>query len=447
MGCQDFEFANQTHRRPSNGSLANLDVINPTHSQIFDSSNNKNISRNIAANLHISAGKATSLFAYLVTFCILLTCCHSVTADLAPNDDAKKDVEPCEVCRLLVKSFEKGLDITARGKHEGGDTSWEERNLKSYTDSEVRLVEIQEQLCEDVTTGKAQCLSLAEDTESELEEWWFSHRNKNVRLHDYLCISKLKRCCPEGKFGPNCQKCPSNCHGHGTCDGSGTRIGSGKCQCDLGYAGEECEKCTEDYFRIATNDNHFTCLSCDLACQGCHGPGPLNCTECRSGYHYQEKEGCVDINECDVGVNANGDTRLCKGNTYCVNTDGYYKCAECHEACASCLGYGANKCLSCARGYSLDKDHFCRTEEEMERQEEKKSDEAWSQRKILLGKVLYNLGNIVSIGVLTFNVTFRNVPIYMVCIYGLIIGIILNAPFFFLTDVLPVPENTRISSE
>lgn len=84
----------------------------------------------------------------------------------------------------------------------------------------------------------------------------------------------------------------------------------------------------------------------------------------------------------------------------------------------------------------------------MERLEELREDEAWSEKKVMLGKVLYNLGNIVSIGILTFNVTFRNVPVYMVCIYGIIIGIILNAPFFFLTDDdIPSPEHTRISSE
>lgn len=90
------------------------------------------------------------------------------------DDDPSKEVGRCEICQLLVGSYEKGIDETSRGKHEGGDTSWEERNLKSYSDSEVRLVEIQERICEDVTKGKAQCLSMAEDTESAVEDWCLS---------------------------------------------------------------------------------------------------------------------------------------------------------------------------------------------------------------------------------------------------------------------------------
>ena len=41
-------------------------------------------------------------------------------------------------CSVLVKSFEKGLERTSRGKFEGGDTAWEEKNQgKGYSTSEV----------------------------------------------------------------------------------------------------------------------------------------------------------------------------------------------------------------------------------------------------------------------------------------------------------------------
>lgn len=41
------------------------------------------------------------------------------------------------------------MERTARNHFGGGDTAWEEEKLGSYATSEVRLVEIQEHLCED----------------------------------------------------------------------------------------------------------------------------------------------------------------------------------------------------------------------------------------------------------------------------------------------------------
>lgn len=221
------------------------------------------------------------------------------------------------------------MEATARGKHEGGDTSWEERNLKSYADSEVRLVEIQEQLCLDLKEGKAECLAVAEDTESDVEEWWFKHRTKNVRLIDFLCISRIKKCCPEGKYGPSCQLCPKNCGKNGKCSGTGTREGDGSCHCDSGYTGELCQMCADGYYRTTLldddNEKQFngTCLKCDQACVKCDGPGPLECHDCAEGYKMHHENGCVDINECDSNGN---NKRNCYGNTYCVNTEGSSEC-------------------------------------------------------------------------------------------------------------------------
>lgn len=289
-----------------------------------------------------------------------------ITNNLQGNDDAHDIPDGCESCKLLVKSFEKGLEKTMRGKHEGGDTSWEEKNLKSYTDSEVRLIEIQEELCEDVSKGKAQCLSMAEETESDIEEWWFKYRNKNVRLHDFLCINRLKKCCADGAFGPNCQKCPSDCNGHGVCDGSGTRSGTGNCICSTGYTGDKCENCDEDYYDVFSKVDHdesSTCLPCHKACKGgCNGPSATNCTECRPGYKRDSKtNGCIDINECELGPNEIEieARKLCPDGTYCVNTEGHYKCAHCHRACSTCLAYGRDKCLTCAPDHFMDDDHNC----------------------------------------------------------------------------------------
>ena len=48
------------------------------------------------------------------------------------------------------------MEKTARGYHEGGDADWEEKKLKNYAHSEVRLAEIQSMLCTDIVTGKSQ---------------------------------------------------------------------------------------------------------------------------------------------------------------------------------------------------------------------------------------------------------------------------------------------------
>lgn len=353
------------------------------------------------------------------------------------TDDGSKEVDQCEACRLVVQSFEKGLEQTSRGKHEGGDTSWEEKNLKSYADSEVRLVEIQEMLCEDAKKGKAQCLSMAEDTESEVEEWWHKQRNKNVRLHDYLCISKLKVCCAEGRFGPNCQPCPTDCSQHGTCDGAGTRKGTGRCVCNPSYTGEQCERCADDHFRIATSGDHFTCQRCDPACEGCYGLGKTNCTGCRQGYFNHELSGCIDINECEVGVD--GNTRLCKGNTYCVNTDGSYRCSDCHVSCSGCVGYGPNMCISCANGYQLDDEYLCRSEEDLEKVRELEHEEAIRQGKGAAAKYFFYVG-LLAVSVMMF----RSNP-YVMYTFALGFVILLALSEFNLLE--DVREYSKISSQ
>lgn len=53
-------------------------------------------------------------------------------------------------------SQSQGIESTARGKYEGGDSAWEEEKKLSYKKSEVRLIEIQEKLCKDVERGQKQ---------------------------------------------------------------------------------------------------------------------------------------------------------------------------------------------------------------------------------------------------------------------------------------------------
>ena len=96
--------------------------------------------------------------------------------------EAQKGIRyaPCKACTRLVESFQKvrlayqfaswsfglnhafrrlppqGIERTARGRFEGGDTAWEEKKQGSYARSEVRLTEIQEDLCHDTPTAQHQ---------------------------------------------------------------------------------------------------------------------------------------------------------------------------------------------------------------------------------------------------------------------------------------------------
>ena len=73
-----------------------------------------------------------------------------------------------------------------------GGFSWEERNqAKGYAQSEVRLVEIQEKLCDDVERGQDQCHDNHHAWEAHLEEWWQEHQDEKS-LKDYLCVETLK---------------------------------------------------------------------------------------------------------------------------------------------------------------------------------------------------------------------------------------------------------------
>jgi hypothetical protein len=270
------------------------------------------------------------------------------------KDKPSKGLGQCSVCKSLVASFDKGLKSTARGKFEGGDTDWEESRLGSYQDSELRLIEIQEKLCSDVSTGKDQCHNLAEDAESHIETWWFKKKNEAIQLYDYLCIEVLKACCPSGKFGKECTPCEGYpdkiCSGHGSCIGNGTRKGSGKCNCEKGYKGLTCNACAEDFLQTNEVDSEeIVCEACDRSCLGhCRALGPKGCEVCREGYLWDQDDGCLDIDEC-VGLGYNP----CKTNTFCVNTEGSHECYECDKSCDGCNGDGPDFCLKCATDFEM----------------------------------------------------------------------------------------------
>ncbi|VDO06772.1 unnamed protein product [Haemonchus placei] len=137
------------------------------------------------------------------------------------------------------------------------------------------------------------------------------------------------------------------CYGHGKCDGDGSRQGSGKCKCDIGYSGNMCRQCAPDYFEKAKTSNSVECEKCSEACAGgCTGAGANNCVRCRSGWSNSTGEGCLgavifsifffiplrinreigvmasvsDINECE------DEGKCSKANEKCVNTPGSFEC-------------------------------------------------------------------------------------------------------------------------
>jgi len=213
----------------------------------------------------------------------------------------EKPVAPCVACQKLVQSFLLAVTETTRQSFAGGDADWEKQKLGTYENSELRFIEIQEMLCSDVRAGKDQCYNLAEQYESELEEWFFEKRKKNVDLHEYLCITHLKVCCPNNTYGPNCIPCPggieNTCSGHGKCLKGGTREAPASCSCDAGYGGDICNQCKEGYYQDVDTPT-LSCKKCDRACKNhCRGPGPKNCEVCATGYHFLPDEGCIEYLE------------------------------------------------------------------------------------------------------------------------------------------------------
>ncbi|XP_036327999.1 cysteine-rich with EGF-like domain protein 2 [Rhagoletis pomonella] len=306
--------------------------------------------------------------AVLSIVCVLVLLfenCEAVEAfEKSPKDQKEKSTKlpPCKSCTVLVESFKLGLEKTSRGKHAGGDAAWEEEKLRSYKTSEVRLVEVQEQLCSDVKRGQDQCHTMANDHEHLLEDWFLHKQSDSPDLHAWLCIDKLQLCCPGGHFGPECKLC-TDCNGNGKCKGSGTRKGNGKCACDAGFTGENCKKCADNHYEAYNDGKKMLCSPCHKSCddKGCTGAGPKACRNCKDGWIMgNDPVGCQDINECLL------QNRPCRPNQFCVNDEGSYTCLECDRSCEGCDGDGPDMCRKCAAGFAL-KDGKCQDESSEQR--------------------------------------------------------------------------------
>lgn len=297
-------------------------------------------------------------------FVLLLSCLAVIAVEKTDKDAVRNAKLPaCASCRTLTESFKKGVKSTERGKFEGGDSAWEEEKMGSYRRSEVRLIEIQEQLCRDVERGKHQCQANAEEYEGLIEDWWGKEQDTEPDLHVWLCIDRLQLCCPQNHYGPQCLPCSggveSPCGGNGKCKGAGTRKGSGECACNSGYKGELCRDCSYGHYEAYKDDNKLLCEKCHKACNGpCSGPGQKSCVACKEGWNMNTEVGCLDVNECGAAKDP------CKVNEFCVNNEGSFTCLLCDKACEGCTGDGPDNCNKCGEGYIMDKEKMMCVDED-----------------------------------------------------------------------------------
>lgn len=276
-----------------------------------------------------------------ISFLLLIVFCEFIGSKKISSRDfnGAHKLSECRRCKILTDSFNYWLDQTSRGKYEGGDAAWEEAKLKSYSRSEIRLVEIQEGLCSELKTHQDACYAIAEESEQVLEQWWFKKDSVSLDLYTWLCIDTLRHCCPSNHYGDACTACPQDgnnkvCAGHGQCDGAGTRKGNGTCICKKGYTGTLCDECAKNFHKTSLG----SCKICHKACDGCGGAGADACEACNPGWQLQSGI-CVDIDECA--------SLVCEPHQYCSNIEGSYSCNECESTCRTCIGEGSSNCTSC----------------------------------------------------------------------------------------------------
>ncbi|KAI6189206.1 Cysteine-rich with EGF-like domain protein 2 [Aphelenchoides besseyi] len=239
-------------------------------------------------------------------------------------NETAKNGDSCGYCKYMVATFKQGLIKTENQHFAGGNTDWEERKLGKFKTSSKFVI------LGDFTS-RFQCNHMAEDNEELLEKWFFKRQDTDPNIFQYVCIDKMQKCCADGHYGPSCAPCPgalkgAACFNNGKCSGDGTREGTGKCECNEGYAGVRCSTCDAHYFAVTQNDTHIQCKACFDGCASdCTSEEPTGCVACRSGYKKDDELGCVDINECENTPN------LCsKSHEKCVNTQGHYNC-ECKD--------------------------------------------------------------------------------------------------------------------
>uniref|UniRef100_A0A915DA12 UBA domain-containing protein n=1 Tax=Ditylenchus dipsaci TaxID=166011 RepID=A0A915DA12_9BILA len=296
-------------------------------------------------------------FTWLYLIFLLVNLCRA----LASTD--KSTTNNCKYCQYLVRTFMEGLNKTEQLHFGGGNTDWEERKLGKFKTSETRFVEIMEYVCkkdskvsligkDSVKDLQFNCHTLAEEQEEHLENWFFNRQDRQPDLEKFLCVEELKRCCSPAFSGPNAHRVLDS---KGSCEGDGSRVGQGKCECETGYVGKMCSNCDAHYFPTIQNSTFLECSECFDGCaSGCTAAGPKGCRACRTGYKMDAENGCVDINECLVGQKEGDEAekKCILEHEVCINTPGSYYCD-----CA--LGYVKKNKATGGKGVNAGEEAEC----------------------------------------------------------------------------------------
>ena len=181
-------------------------------------------------------------------------------------------------------------------------------------------------------------------------------------------IEKCK--CPNGYAGENCEKCsngyrretqngnsftrcvPCTCNNHSNiCDQQ-----SGKCDCIHHTTGDNCERCKEGYYGNSLNGNSNDCKKCPCLKDGpCveilnyhNGLVDIVCLNCPEGTQGNLCESCED------GYYTNTDTKTCE-KCFCndnIDENAILNCDSSDGTCLKCIyNTTGNHCEKCLDNY------------------------------------------------------------------------------------------------
>jgi len=100
----------------------------------------------------------------------------------------------CEVCEEVGAGLRRGFEKTQKQRFGGGNTAWEERKLKEWAKSELRYVEIHEQICGEAQKKSSKnddCHAFVSDHEDLIEAWWFNLRD-TLDFRSFICVQSTR---------------------------------------------------------------------------------------------------------------------------------------------------------------------------------------------------------------------------------------------------------------
>ncbi|XP_071959825.1 stabilin-2-like [Antedon mediterranea] len=218
--------------------------------------------------------------------------------------------------------------------------------------------------------------------------------------------TKTLACC-SGFYGESCNECPGGwampCSNHGNC--SEDIMGTGECNCEVGFHGFACELCEDNLFgencNQVCNCSHGECNSgregdgqcicyagwtgsnCDNAdingtCTNCHTSAYCYVSQCVCSFGFSGNGTyCEAVSLCDVDNDCSQNAvcmSLPQGGRNCSCIDGYYgdgivcqeinPCLHDHGGChqnADCIHTGPNKNIcNCKTNFTGDGINSCR---------------------------------------------------------------------------------------